>query len=153
MRSTIIVALALLVIGPAGTSHSEESAFRGDIEKLTEQNPDFQHVTGRNVQVVAMSLRPGEELGEEVHKVDKCFFFMKGTAQTIVGANTATLGRNGVLRVPAGTRARSICGSHGHRGIGAGGGPCRASRALRARAPETISIISWVIASRRAAAR
>jgi len=106
MRSTIIVALTLLVVGAGGTSHGEESAFRGDIEKLTEQNSDFRHVlfTGRNVQVVAMSLRPGEEIGAEVHKVDQCFFFMKGTAQTIVGANTATLGRNGVLCVPAGTR-------------------------------------------------
>jgi mannose-6-phosphate isomerase-like protein (cupin superfamily) len=71
------------------------------------ENTDFRHVlfTGHNIQVVAMSLRPGEDIGEEVHdRVDQCFFFVRGMAQTTVGGNTASADKKGVLCVPAGTR-------------------------------------------------
>jgi mannose-6-phosphate isomerase-like protein (cupin superfamily) len=100
------VAALAVVLGTSGVSRGEEAVFRGDIDKLTEQNNDFRHVlfTGHNVQIVAMSLKPAEEIGEEVHQVDQCFFFVKGTAQTIIAGRTSTMGGNGVLCVPAGTR-------------------------------------------------
>lgn len=103
LTSTAVLAFVITV---AGISRGDEPPFRGDIGELTEQNTDFRHVlfTGRNIQVVAMALRPGEDIGEEVHKVDQCFFFVRGTAQTIVGGNTASAYKNGVLCVPAGTR-------------------------------------------------
>jgi mannose-6-phosphate isomerase-like protein (cupin superfamily) len=102
---TPLVVIAGLVATVA-VSRAEEAPFRGDIVKLTEQNTDFRHVlfTGHNVQVVAMTLRPGEDIGEEVHKVDQCFFFVDGAAQTVVGGNNATMGKGGALCVPAGTR-------------------------------------------------
>jgi mannose-6-phosphate isomerase-like protein (cupin superfamily) len=95
-----------IVLTTATVSMSQEAAFRGDIVKMTEDNADFRRVlfTGHNVQVVAMTLRPGEEIGEEVHKVDQCFFFVEGTAQTVVGGKNDTAGKDGVLCVPAGTR-------------------------------------------------
>jgi mannose-6-phosphate isomerase-like protein (cupin superfamily) len=102
----IAIALLFTLATLAASSHADEAPFRGDIVKMTEQNADFRHVlfTGRNVQVVAMTLRPGEDIGEEVHKVDQCFFFIQGTAQTLVGGSNATVGKDGVLCVPAGMR-------------------------------------------------
>ena len=43
--------------------------FIGDIEALTIANAHFRRVlyTGRNLQLVLMTLQPGEEIGEEVH--------------------------------------------------------------------------------------
>ena len=50
--------------------------FRDDIEKLTEENQDFRRVlyTGKNLQLVLMTLQPGEEIGEEVHEDRDQFF-------------------------------------------------------------------------------
>jgi hypothetical protein len=47
-----------------------------DIETRTEENADFRRVlyTGKNMQLVLMSLRPGEEIGEEVHSDRDQFF-------------------------------------------------------------------------------
>ena len=50
--------------------------FVDDIEKLTEENDDFRRVlyTGKHLQLVLMTLRPGEEIGEEVHEDRDQFF-------------------------------------------------------------------------------
>lgn len=88
---------------PAGAT---DQGFRGDIQALTLQNTDFRRVlfTGRNIQLVAMSLPAKEDIGEEVHDVDQCFFFVVGTAETTVAGEVSTIGKNGLVCVPAGTR-------------------------------------------------
>ena len=50
--------------------------FVGDIEDQAEDNSDFRRViyTGKNLQLVLMSLKPGEDIGEEVHKDRDQFF-------------------------------------------------------------------------------
>lgn len=50
--------------------------FVADIEKLTEENGDFRRVlyTGHNLQLVLMSIEPGDEIGEEVHDDRDPFF-------------------------------------------------------------------------------
>jgi mannose-6-phosphate isomerase-like protein (cupin superfamily) len=50
--------------------------FVDDIEKLTEDNTLFRKVlyTGHNLQLVLMSIDPGEEIGEEVHDDRDQFF-------------------------------------------------------------------------------
>ena len=47
-----------------------------DIEQVTQDNTDFRRVlyTGHNLQLVVMSLNPGEEIGEEVHDDRDQFF-------------------------------------------------------------------------------
>ena len=55
--------------------------FTLNIEKQTLTNGNFRHVlyTGKYSQLVLMNLKPGEEIGEEVHKtVDQFFRFEKG---------------------------------------------------------------------------
>ena len=46
--------------------------FVDDIEELTESNKDFRRVlyTGKHLQLVLMSLKPGEEIGEEAVKIE-----------------------------------------------------------------------------------
>ena len=50
--------------------------FVDNIEALTEQNDDFRRVlyTGHNLQLVLMTLQPGDEIGEEVHDDRDQFF-------------------------------------------------------------------------------
>lgn len=50
--------------------------FVADIDQLTEQNDNFRRVvyTGYHLQLVLMIIRPGEEIGEEVH-ADRDQFF------------------------------------------------------------------------------
>ena len=52
-----------------------------DIERLTTDNTDFRRVlyTGKNLQLVLMTLQPGEEIGSEVHEDrDQFFRFEEG---------------------------------------------------------------------------
>lgn len=50
--------------------------FVDNIEKRTEENIDFRRVlyTGHNLQLVLMSIEPGEEIGAEVHDDRDQFF-------------------------------------------------------------------------------
>ena len=52
------------------------NGFVKDIEELTEANKDFRRVlyTGKHLQLVLMALKPGEEIGEEVHADTDQFF-------------------------------------------------------------------------------
>ena len=51
--------------------------FVADIEELSKENEDFRRVlyTGKNLQLVLMSLKPGEEIGDEVHADLDQFFW------------------------------------------------------------------------------
>jgi len=58
----------------------------GNIEKETEQNNNFRKVlfTGENEQLVVMSLKPGENIGMEVHPgVDQFIRIEEGEAKAI----------------------------------------------------------------------
>jgi mannose-6-phosphate isomerase-like protein (cupin superfamily) len=58
-----------------------------NIEEKTTGNSFFRQVvfTGANCQVVLMSLKPGEEIGMEVHpKVDQFFRFESGEGKVII---------------------------------------------------------------------
>jgi mannose-6-phosphate isomerase-like protein (cupin superfamily) len=78
-----------------------------NIEKLTVANDDFRHVlyTGHNLQLVLMTLKPGEEIGEEVHEDrDQFFRFEQGTGVVVIdGAENRVEEDFGVI-VPAGAR-------------------------------------------------
>jgi mannose-6-phosphate isomerase-like protein (cupin superfamily) len=62
--------------------------------------------TGKHLQLVVMSLDPGEEIGTEVHAhVDQFFRVEEGTATFILRGREKHRVRNGgALVVPAGTR-------------------------------------------------
>jgi mannose-6-phosphate isomerase-like protein (cupin superfamily) len=82
-----------------------------DIDKETMKNTDFRRVlyTGRYSQLVLMSIKPGEEIGEETHDdVDQFFRFEQGEGKVIIdGVEHSVKDGNGVI-VPAGARHNVI---------------------------------------------
>ena len=78
-----------------------------NLEKETKKNPDFRRVlyTGKHSQLVLMSLKPGEEIGEETHDdVDQFFRFEGGEGKVIIdNVEHRVKDGNGVI-VPAGAR-------------------------------------------------
>jgi len=77
------------------------------LERETEKNPDFRRVlyTGKHSQLVLMSIKPGEEIGEETHEdVDQFFRFEAGEGKVIIdGVEHRIKDGNGVI-VPAGAK-------------------------------------------------
>ena len=81
--------------------------FCDDIEDLTEENEDFRRVlyTGKHLQLVLMTLQPGEEIGEEVHE-DRDQFFRIEEGEGVIdidGAENEVEDDIAVI-VPAGAR-------------------------------------------------
>ncbi|MBL7036726.1 cupin domain-containing protein [Candidatus Microgenomates bacterium] len=61
--------------------------YTADIEELTLKNTNFRTVlfTGNHSQLVLMALKPGEDIGEEVHNENDQFFrFESGVGKAIV---------------------------------------------------------------------
>jgi mannose-6-phosphate isomerase-like protein (cupin superfamily) len=81
--------------------------FVEDIEDRTEENSDFRHVlyTGKNMQLVLMALRPGEEIGEEIHRDrDQFFRVEKGNGEVSIDGHKAKIKSDMAIVVPAGAR-------------------------------------------------
>ena len=81
--------------------------FVDDIEDLTESNRDFRRVlyTGKHLQLVLMTLQPGEEIGEEVHDThDQFFRFEKGKGQVVIDGEKHKIKADYGVIVPAGAR-------------------------------------------------
>lgn len=81
--------------------------FVDDIEKLTEENTDFRRVlyTGKNLQLVLMTLRPGEEIGAEVHEDRDQFFRVEtGEGEILIDGNVSRVRSDMAMIVPAGAR-------------------------------------------------
>jgi mannose-6-phosphate isomerase-like protein (cupin superfamily) len=86
--------------------------FVGDIEKLTEQNADFRRVlyTARHLQLVLMTLPPGEQIGAEIHADGDQFFRVEQGEGEIWIDGAATGVRAGMaMIVPAGARHNVKC--------------------------------------------
>ena len=85
--------------------------FKSNIEKDTLDNTNFRKVvyTGKQLQLVLMSLKGGEEIGEETHRdTDQFFRFESGTGKCIID-NTEYLVKDGdVIVVPSGSKHNVI---------------------------------------------
>ena len=85
--------------------------FVDDIEELTESNKDFRRVlyTGKHLQLVLMSLKPGEEIGEEVHDThDQFFRIEKGKGEVLIDGVKTKVKADFAIIVPAGARHNVI---------------------------------------------
>lgn len=81
--------------------------FVEDIEDLTEENGDYRRVlyTAKHLQLVIMSLAPGEEIGEEVHKDrDQFFRVEKGKGEFWIDGVRSKIKSDDAIVVPAGAR-------------------------------------------------
>ncbi|MDD2577841.1 MAG: cupin domain-containing protein [Candidatus Dojkabacteria bacterium] len=82
-----------------------------DIEEKTLDNNNFREVlyTGKHMQLVVMSLKPGEEIGEEIHDhVDQFFRVEQGEAKVIIDGKEDILKEDMVVIVPAGAQHNLI---------------------------------------------
>lgn len=84
--------------------------FVENIEKLALENENFRRViyTARYSQLVLMSLKPGEEIGEEVHGLDQFLRIEKGEGRAVLNGVASSIADGSAIIVPAGTRHNII---------------------------------------------
>jgi mannose-6-phosphate isomerase-like protein (cupin superfamily) len=82
-----------------------------NIERDTLANQDYRRVlyTGPNTQLVLMTLRPGEEIGEEVHAGHDQFIRVeKGSGVAMLDGERHELGDGSAVVIPSGVRHNII---------------------------------------------
>ena len=85
--------------------------FFTNIEKETLENNNFRKVlyTGRNSQLVLMSIKPGDEIGSEVHAENDQFFrFEQGKGKCVIDGNEYLVEDGSAIIVPAGAEHNII---------------------------------------------
>jgi mannose-6-phosphate isomerase-like protein (cupin superfamily) len=85
--------------------------FITNIEQDTENNNFFRKVifTAKNSQLVLMTLKPNEEIGEEVHEnLDQFFRFEKGVGKVVLEGEEFEVEGGFVAVIPAGTKHNII---------------------------------------------
>ena len=84
--------------------------FVRDIEALAIKNEDFRQVlyTAKNCQLVVMALKPKEEIGAEVHKLDQFFRVEEGTGEAVLDGVRTVIQAGFAVLVPAGTKHNII---------------------------------------------
>ena len=84
--------------------------FVKNIEQLSKDNENFRTVlyTAKNSQLVVMSLKPGEEIGEEVHHLDQFLRIEEGSGKAILDGVSHDIEDGSAIVVPEGTRHNII---------------------------------------------
>lgn len=84
--------------------------FIDNIEKDTLGNENFRKVlyTAKNMQLVLMSLKPKEEIGEEMHELDQFIRIEMGEAKAVLDGVEHRLPSDHAVVIPAGTRHNII---------------------------------------------
>jgi mannose-6-phosphate isomerase-like protein (cupin superfamily) len=88
------------------------NGFVDDIGRLTEDNENFRRVlyTGHHLQLVLMTLAPGEEIGFEVHEDRDQFFRVEtGDGEITIDGATKPVTAEFAMIVPAGARHNVRC--------------------------------------------
>lgn len=77
-----------------------------DIEKASLENANFRTVlyTAKNSQLVVMSLKPGEDIGEEVHQLDQFIRCEAGEGKAILDGLEHMIKAGSAVIVPSGAR-------------------------------------------------
>ena len=80
------------------------TVFNKDMAKLANDNDFFQREVylDKRVQVVLMSLNPGEEIGMETHRADQTTFFVSGHGQAIIDGAHTGVSANHMIVIPQG---------------------------------------------------
>jgi len=82
-----------------------------NIEKDTLENNNFRKVlySGLHLQLVLMSLKAGEEIGEEIHQDNDQFFrFESGVGKCVIDGNEYNVKNGDVIVIPAGAKHNII---------------------------------------------
>lgn len=81
-----------------------------NIEKETKESTDFRRViyTAKNSQLVLMSIKPGEEIGEEVHELDQFLRFEAGEGKAVLDGVEHDIKDGSAVVIPAGVNHNFI---------------------------------------------
>jgi len=81
-----------------------------DIEKDSLENEHFRKVlyTAKHCQLVVMSLKPGEDIGEEVHHLDQFIRIEAGAGKAVLDGVAHSLKDGSAIVVPSGARHNII---------------------------------------------
>ncbi len=81
-----------------------------NIEEITLENNNFRKVlyTGKNSQLVVMSINPGEEIGAEVHKLDQFIRIEAGEGKVILDGVEHIVKDDYAIVIPAGANHNVI---------------------------------------------
>ena len=82
--------------------------FVQDIESLAVKNDEFRRVlyTAKHCQLVVMALKPKEEIGAEVHKLDQFFRVEEGTGEAVLDGVRTAIRAGFAVVVPAGDESQ-----------------------------------------------
>lgn len=84
--------------------------FIKNIEDIAVKNKDFRQVlyTAKNCQLVIMALKPKEEIGMEVHKLDQFFRVEEGSGEAVLDGVSTLISAGFAVLVTAGTNHNII---------------------------------------------
>jgi mannose-6-phosphate isomerase-like protein (cupin superfamily) len=84
--------------------------FIKNIEEISIENEYFRQVlyTAKNCQLVIMALKPGEDIGMEVHKLDQFFRVEEGNGVAVLDGVRTEISAGFAVLVPAGTNHNII---------------------------------------------
>jgi mannose-6-phosphate isomerase-like protein (cupin superfamily) len=88
-------------------SNKSKNGYASNIEEETLMNDNFRKVlyTGPNMQLVVMTLQPGEDIGMEVHEEHDQFFRVEeGDVVVFMDGEEVAVGEDEVAIVPGGTQ-------------------------------------------------
>ena len=115
MAGAIVAALAIPFAANAqsGATTGAAGSMKGfvqDIEGLAVKNSEFRRVlyTAKNLQLVVMALKPKEEIGAEVHKLDQFFRVEEGTGEAVLDGVRTAIKAGFAVVFPAGTKHNII---------------------------------------------
>ncbi|MDD2732278.1 MAG: cupin domain-containing protein [Candidatus Pacebacteria bacterium] len=83
-----------------------------NIEKETKENENFRKVlyTAKNSQLVLMTLKPNEEIGEEVHDLDQFIRVEEGQGRAILDGAEYAIEDGSAIVIPSGMKHNIING-------------------------------------------
>jgi mannose-6-phosphate isomerase-like protein (cupin superfamily) len=86
------------------------NGYVADIKKAAKDNDYFRDVifTGAKSQLVLMALRPGEEIGMEVHDGDQIIYLVDGEGVALLDDVRKEVEKGSIVFVPAGVRHNVI---------------------------------------------
>lgn len=96
-----------VTVSSVPTKKTGMKGFKTNIEKDALENKDYRKVlyTGEHMQLVLMSLKPGEEIGEELHlKSDQFFRIESGSGKCTVNDTVYDVKAGDVVLVPWGAK-------------------------------------------------
>lgn len=112
MQQNLIIEIAKRIVSQEKEPpvNPKLKGFVTNIEDDTVKNKNFRKVlyTGKNSQLVLMSLKPKEDIGMEVHDVDQFFRIDAGSGKVIINGVEHKITNGSAIVVPAGAQHNII---------------------------------------------